>query len=174
MSCPGNPYDGHTLADQVAQTNQLIVDTERAVKQTVVDLGYRGVDADNPQVQIIHRGKPSQLTRQQRRWLRRCQAIEPGIGHLKSDHRMNRCYLPGALGDALNALCSAVGYNLRWLIWAVGRLKLAAVFLRLVRSAASLTQWRNLFRPQQMQGFARDYAHTLSCIGALPTLRIVS
>ena len=27
-----------------------------------VDLGYRGVDADNPQVRIVHRGKPKRLT----------------------------------------------------------------------------------------------------------------
>jgi len=162
LTCPGNPYDGHTLADQITQTNQLIVDTERAVKQTVVDLGYRGVDGDNPEIQIIHRGKPSKLTEQHKRWLKRRQAIEPGIGHLKQDHRMNRCYLPGALGDALNALCSAVGYNLRWLIRAVGRLKLAAAFLRLVRSAASLTQWRYSFRPQQMQRIALYHAHALS------------
>lgn len=174
MTCPGNPYDGHTLEKQITQTNQLIADTERAVKQAVVDLGYRGVEGDNPGIQIIHRGKPSQLTRQQRRWLRRRQAIEPGIGHLKQDHRMNRCYLPGALGDALNALCSAVGYNLRWLTRAVVRLKLAAVFLRLVRGAASLTQWRNSFRPQQMQGFACYHVHALSCIGVLPILRIAS
>ena len=162
MTCPGNPYDGHTLADQVAQTNQLIVDTERAVKQTVVDLGYRGVEADNPQVQIIHRGKPTQLTGQQRRWLRRRQAIEPGIGHLKSDHRMNRCYLPGALGDALNALCSAVGYNLRWLIRAVVRLNLAAVFLSLVQAATLLAHGQRSLRLQQMRGLAPCRAYTLS------------
>ena len=79
-------------------------------KQAVVDLGNRGVD--NPQEQIIHRDIPTQLTDQQRRRLRRRQAIEPRIGHLKSDHRMNRCYLLVTLGDSLNALRSAVGYSL--------------------------------------------------------------
>lgn len=174
LTCPGNPYDGHTLADQITQTNQLIVDTERAVKQTVVDLGYRGVDRDNPGIQIVHRGKPSKLTEQQKRWLRRRQAIEPGIGHLKQDHRMNRCYLPGALGDALNALCSAVGYNLRWLMRAVVRLNLAAAFLRLVRAAALLAQWRRSFRSWHMRGLAPRRAFALSCIGVLPTLGIAS
>lgn len=136
MTCPGNPYDGHTLKEQLTQTNRLIEGTQRTVKQAAVDLGYRAVEADNPGIEIIHRGKSRQLTRQQKRWLKRRQAIEPGIGHLKSDHRMNRCYLPGALGDMLNAVCSAVGYNLRWLMRAVQRLKLTAAFLRLVRAMA--------------------------------------
>ena len=42
-------------------------------------------------MEIIHRGKAKSLTRQQRRWLKRLQAVEPAIGHLKSDHRMDRC-----------------------------------------------------------------------------------
>jgi hypothetical protein len=32
-----------------------------------------------------------QLTALQKRWLKRRQAIEPMIGHTKSDHRMDRC-----------------------------------------------------------------------------------
>jgi len=54
---PGNPYDGHVLSAQLEQTANLLQDTGRSPKQVVVDLGYRGVDADNPGVQIIHRGK---------------------------------------------------------------------------------------------------------------------
>ena len=96
----------------------------------VVDLGFRGVDRDNPQVQIIHRGKYKSLTHQQRRWLKRRQAVEPAIGHLKSDHRMDRCWLKGQLGDALHAVLCASGYNLRWLLRAIVRLGLRAVFLR--------------------------------------------
>ena len=63
--------------------------------------------------QIIHRGKYKSLTAQQRRWLKRRQAVEPAIGHLKSDHRMNRCWLQGQSGDALHAVLCATGYNLR-------------------------------------------------------------
>jgi len=37
---------------------------------------------------------------------------------------MQRCWLQGATGDALHALCYAVGYNLRWLMRAVVRLDL--------------------------------------------------
>ena len=127
---PGNPYDGHILSAQLEQTRILLEDVGRLPKAVVVDLGFRGVDRDNPQVEIIHRGKYKSLTRQQRRWLKRRQAVEPAIGHLKSDHRMDRCWLQGQLGDALHAVLCATGYNLRWLLRAVLRLGLKAAFLR--------------------------------------------
>ena len=37
----GNPYDGHTLAAQISQSNELIKGAGSEVKQAVVDLGYR-------------------------------------------------------------------------------------------------------------------------------------
>jgi IS5 family transposase len=128
---PGNPYDGHVLNRQLEQTTILLEDTGKAPKQVVVDLGYRGVDKDNPGVEIIHRGKYKSLTKQQRRWLKRRQAVEPAIGHLKSDHRMDRCWLQGSLGDALHTVLCAAGYNLRWLLRAMVRLGLKALLLRL-------------------------------------------
>jgi transposase, IS5 family len=129
-SFPGNPYDGHILSAQLEQTRILLEDVGKIPKQVVVDLGFRGVDHDNPEVQIIHRGKHKSLTKQQRRWLKRRQAVEPAIGHLKSDHRMDRCWLQGQLGDALHTVLCATGYNLRWLLRAMVRLGLRAVFLR--------------------------------------------
>jgi transposase, IS5 family len=127
---PGNPYDGHILSAQLEQTRTLLEDVGRVPKQVVVDLGFRGVDHENPQVEIIHRGKYKSLTRPQRRWLKRRQAVEPTIGHLKSDHRMDRCWLQGQLGDALHTVLCAAGYNLRWLLRAMVRLGLKAAFLR--------------------------------------------
>jgi hypothetical protein len=59
---------------------------------------------------------PKQATRALKRMLRRRAAIEPTIGHLKSDNRMNRNYLTGREGDKLNAALSAAGYNLRKLL----------------------------------------------------------
>ena len=61
-------------------------------------------------------------------WLRRRQAVEPAIGHLKSDHRLDRCWLQGAMGDALHAISCAAGYNLRWLLRAVARLGIGPAF----------------------------------------------
>lgn len=99
--------------------------------QAVVDLWFRGVDADNPGIEILHRGRWTSMARQQRRWVNRRQAIEPTIGHLKADHRMDRCWLRGATGDALHAVFCATGFNLRWLLRAIVDRGIAAVFLRL-------------------------------------------
>ena len=129
---PGNPYDGHILHEQLEQTNILLEGSSAKPKQVVVDLGFRGANVDNPNVEIIHRGKHKSLTKQQLRWLKRRQAVEPAIGHLKSDHRMDRCWLQGKLGDALHAVLCAMGYNLRWLLRAMVRLGLKAAFLRIL------------------------------------------
>ena len=64
------------LSAQFEQTTNLLQDTGRAPKQVIVDLGYRGVNADNPGVQIIHRGKYKSLTDHEKRLLKRRQAFE--------------------------------------------------------------------------------------------------
>ena len=106
-SFPGNPYDGHILSAILEQAANLLQDLPVKIKVVVGDLGFRGVDADNPDKLIIHRGKFKRLNPQQKAWLRRRQAVEPAIGHLKSDHRMNRCWLKGAVGDALHTISCA-------------------------------------------------------------------
>ena len=47
----GNPYDGHTRAAQISQSNDWIQAAGSEVKQAVVDGGYRGVDADHPGIE---------------------------------------------------------------------------------------------------------------------------
>lgn len=141
-SFPGNPYDGHTLGQQLEQTNALLQDVGASPKVAVVDLGYRGVDHEVAPVEVIHRGKAKSLSREQRRWLKRRQAIEPLIGHTKQDHGMQRCWLKGAQGDALHAVLCAAGFNIRWLMRAL-LCQLAAsgmkhVFLVLTALYASL------------------------------------
>jgi IS5 family transposase len=134
---PGNPYDGHILSAVLEQASNLTQDIAVALQHIVVDLGFRGVDADNPGKEIIHRGKFKSLSRQQKAWLQRRSAVEPAIGHLKSDHRMDRCWLKGALGDALHAISCAAGYNIRWLMRAIARLGIGPVFLRLLLAVRS-------------------------------------
>jgi hypothetical protein len=58
----------------------LLQDTGRAPKQVAIDLGYRGVDSDNPGMPIIHRRKYKPLTAHDKKSLKRRQAIEPLIG----------------------------------------------------------------------------------------------
>src|SRR5260370_12975717 len=62
---------------------------------------FRGVDAEVSAVHLINRGNQ---TSTQRRWLKRRQAIELVIGHVKQDHGMQRCWLKGQTGDALLAV----------------------------------------------------------------------
>ena len=132
---PGNPYDGHTLAEQLEQTNTLLQDIGVKPSTAVVDLGFRGVDEACAPVQLIHRGKFKSLDAQQRKWLKRRQAIEPAIGHTKSDHRMDRCWLSGSSGDALHAVLCAAGFNIRWLLRAITAKGLAALLLALSQLA---------------------------------------
>ena len=56
------------------------------------------------------------LTPQIKRQLRRRSAIEPVIGHLKSEHRMGRNYLAHHAGDAINPVLAAAGYNFHLLL----------------------------------------------------------
>lgn len=124
-SFPGSPYDGHTLAEQLEQTTILLQnlankDSSPIKPSTAVaDLGYRGVKAENPDVEIIQRGWIKTMTKAQKGWLRRRQAIEPVIGHVKDDCRMRLCHLKGQEGDALHAVLCAAGYNVRWLMRAI-------------------------------------------------------
>lgn len=111
-SFPGNPYDGHTLAEQLEQTRIL---PDHEPMETIVDLSYRGRGlADIP---VRHQGRIKSMTASQRRWLKRRQAVEPVTGHLKAEHRMRRNHLKGhQLGGALNVVLAAAGYNLWWLM----------------------------------------------------------
>ena len=142
-SFPGNPYDGHTLAAQIEQTNTLLQDIGVKPHTAIVDLGYRGVDKDLAPLEVIHRGKFKSLTPKHKTWLKRRQAIEPLIGHAKADHRMDRCWLKGAEGDALHAVLCAAGFNIRWLLRAIAKMGLAALLLALTGLAvyaAALTR----------------------------------
>jgi IS5 family transposase len=128
----GNPYDGHTLNAQLEQASILMQDNHVKPSDVFVDLGYRGVDANNPTVAIKHRGKFKGLSASDKRMLKRRQAIEPIIGHLKQDHRMDRCHLKGETGDRLHAVLCAAGYNFKWL-------------LRMIAKKGVTFLWKHLF-----------------------------
>lgn len=131
-SFAGNPYDGHTLSEQLEQARILLEDVEAVPHTAYADLGFRGVDDELGAVDLIHRGKWKMLTKQQREALKRRQAIEPVIGHMKQDNGLGRCWLKGAEGDALNAVLAAAGYNIRWLLRAIADGRIKPVFLRLL------------------------------------------
>jgi IS5 family transposase len=105
---PGNPYDGHTLAEALEQVETL---TDRRPALAVVDRGYRGHDVRGTQVLIS--GMRRGLTKGLKAQLRRRSAIEPEIGHMKTDGRLARCPLKGTSGDAIFAVLCGCGHNIR-------------------------------------------------------------
>ena len=106
---PGNPYDGHTLAPIIEETQRL---TGRVIERAYVDKGYRGHDTPQSH-RVFISGQKRGVFGRIKRELRRRSAIEPVIGHMKADGHLGRCYLKGRTGDAANAVLTAVGHNLR-------------------------------------------------------------
>jgi len=90
------------------------------IQSALVDRGYRGKKhIGETRVEIPGAGKVSDTYYQKqkaRKKFRQRAGIEPVIGHLKQDHRMMRNYLKGTVGDAINTMMAAAGYNLKhWL-----------------------------------------------------------
>ena len=111
----GNPFDGHTLGPVVADLEKL---TGVEARRIHVDKGYRG--HNHPQkFRVWISGQVRRVTASIRREMKRRAAVEPVIGHVKAEHRMDRNYLKGRVGDRINAVLAAAGYNfgllLRWL-----------------------------------------------------------
>jgi len=79
-----------------------------------VDRGYQGVVVDG--IQILRSGQRRGVTRGLKAMIKRRSAIEPTIGHMKTDGRLDRNPLKGALGDALHAVLCGAGHNVRLLM----------------------------------------------------------
>ena len=111
MAMAGKPYDGHTLAAQLEQTARI---TGARIERAYVDRGYKGHNAPDKDKVFISRQRHA-LTPTIKRELKRRSAVEPVIGHMKTDGHLGRCFLKGPQGDAINAILAAVGHNLRLL-----------------------------------------------------------
>jgi len=111
---PGKPYDGHTLATVIPEMEALIGNT---IERVIADRGYRGHNAPpDYKFRVFITGQKRRMTLKIKREMRRRSAVEPVIGHLKAEHRMDRNYLAHRSGDATNAILAAAGYNFRLLI----------------------------------------------------------
>lgn len=108
QSLPGNPYDGHTLKDALGQVRRL---TGTQPEHCFVDRGYKGHEVRSTSVHIP--GQRRGITKVLRRALKRRNAIEPIIAHVKQDGLLGRNYLKGENGDAMNVTLAAAGRNLR-------------------------------------------------------------
>jgi IS5 family transposase len=128
----GTPYDGHTLQ---ATLDQAVRASGVTPSRIYVDRGYRGHDYTGAG-DVMLAGRRRGLTPTMRRELRRRSALEATIGHAKADHRMDRNFLLGTIGDAINALAAAAGYNLRRILEAL-RLLYALILLALTSTPAN-------------------------------------
>lgn len=105
-----NEYDGHTFHRSLLQAEKL---SGTQVKHVFVDRGYRGHNIPNSQCNIFISGSKRGITPSLKKALKRRSAIEPHIGHMKSDGKLAVNYLKGILGDKLNAILCAISHNLR-------------------------------------------------------------
>jgi len=123
-SMPGAPYDGHTLHSQIEQVEIL---TGVKPSLALADRGYRGVQPpEGTKLLISHtRNLPPAL----RKLLKRRQAIEPTIGHMKTDGLLARNWLKGSEGDAIHAVLCGAGHNLRLILAHLRVLLLALIGL---------------------------------------------
>ena len=118
-SFTGSPYDGHTLNEQMKQVKNLIGDR---VSEAHVDMGYRGHNYDGAITVHVDKRRRGRTTPALWRWMKRRAAIEPSIGHLKSEHRLERNRLKGAAGNAINAILAAAAINFHKLLTALLRI----------------------------------------------------
>src|ERR1700680_4437495 len=131
QALPGNPYDGHTLAEVIPGIEKLVGTT---IDRLHADAGYRGHNAPADYKFKIYTSKQKRrVTPAIKREMRRRSAVEPVIGHLKDEHRMDRNSLAGRRGDVNNAILAAVGYNFRRL------LRWLSILLRLILAALLVT-----------------------------------
>ncbi len=110
-----NPYDGHTLEPALEQYKRLL---EKSPKSVTADRGYKGKTKIGET--LIQTPKPfnsktisSYQQKRLRKQFKRRAAIEPIIGHLKSDHRLGRNFYKGIIGDSINALLAAAAFNFK-------------------------------------------------------------
>ncbi len=127
MTFKTNMYDGHTLEDVLFQTKKL---TGKFPKNVWVDRGYKGkklVGQTNINMPKPPLKRDSEYQkRRKRKHFRKRAAIEPIIGHLKQDHRVIRNYLKGQIGDSINFMMAAAGFNFNKLM---KKLKIAISWL---------------------------------------------
>ena len=113
-SYTGNPHDSKTIEPLLKQLEKNL---EYQPAEVIYDRGGRGASEINgvkistPKPPLKGDSKYQQAKK--RKKFRRRAAIEPVIGHLKKDFRMEENYLHGETSAKINALLAAAGWNLK-------------------------------------------------------------
>lgn len=111
MALPGNEFDGHMLDKSLKKAEKL---SGAKILEGFVDKGYKGHGVTDTKIYMS--GQKRGVTKAIEKRIKRRSSVEPHIGHMKSDGKLNRNFLRGTLGDAFNALLCAVGHNLRMIL----------------------------------------------------------
>ncbi len=110
-----NEFDGHTLPAALEQVARLVGKDPKTVS---VDRGYRGnTQIGLTNIQIPKPFNDKKQSKYQQKKLkeahRKRAAIEPVIGHLKTDHRLGRNFYKGIVGDNINIMLAAAAFNFK-------------------------------------------------------------
>ena len=114
-SFAGNPHDSKTIESLLEQVRQNINFTP---KEVIYDRGGKGQKQIGETIISTPDGRPLKRDseyqkKKKRKKFRRRAAIEPVIGHLKTDFRMGQNYLHGTNSPQINAFLAATGWNLK-------------------------------------------------------------
>lgn len=108
------PYDGHTIEPLL---EQMETGGQKLPKELVYDRGGRGkseIKGVKISIPSTPRKKDTAYQKQtKRKKFRTRAAIEPIIGHLKTDFRLAKNYFLGETGPQINALLAATAWNMK-------------------------------------------------------------
>jgi IS5 family transposase len=128
----GNPHDSKTIKPLL---NQMQENLNYLPKEVIYDRGGKGqkqiggTKITTPDYRPLKRDTEYQK-RVKRKKFRRRAAIEPVIGHLKTDFRMGQNYLSGKNSSQINAFLAATGWNLKKMMRKL-KLELEKIFFNL-------------------------------------------
>ena len=146
-----NEHDSKTLEAALtsAQSNR-----DNPIQEAICDRGYQGkkevfgVVISIPGKELKRDSKCQKEVKREK--FRRRAAIEPIIGHVKSDYRMAVNYLKGFIGDQMNLLLAASAFNMKK--WMNNFIQLI-ILLRIAMILYALTQQKQQHREKYLQLF---------------------
>jgi len=147
VSFKGNPNDNKTLEKPLEQQARM---TGVRAKKAYTDRGCKSQTIGETEILSPSNGKGktgSEKARLRKSFQRRA-AIEPDIGHLKSDYGLGRNYLKGEIGDQINAMLAASAFNFRsWMRKAIAELIFVLNYW---------LRWLSKLRNEAQRQFSRD------------------